>query len=120
MRILLADDQEPVRRALRLLLEQETHLEIGCEVAEAAGLRAAIMRYAPDIILLDWELPGLNVSDLLPLSTVNGRRPIMIAMSSHPEAQQAALDAGVAACINKGRPAADVLRAIRDALGREV
>lgn len=116
-RILLADDQESVRRALRLLLEQEASCTITGEVQDAAGLWAAVQRAAPDVILLDWELPGLEPNTLLPLQ-VNGENPIhIIAMSSRPEAQSAARAAGINACISKGKPAEELLATIYKVIG---
>lgn len=119
MRILLADDQEVVRRALRLLLEQETNCIIVGEVQDADELRAAVRRGSPDLILLDWELPGLETDRLLPVANGEGTLIRVIAMSSRPEAQTAARSAGVDACISKGRPAEEVLAAIYTVVGDE-
>lgn len=117
MRILLADDQEAVRRALRLLLEQVASYIIIGEVQNAAELMAAVRRDSPDVVLLDWELPGLQVKGLLPLADKEGAPVRVIAMSSRPEAQAAARAAGVDACISKGKPAEEVLATIHRAVG---
>ena len=111
-RILLADDQEAVRRALRLLLEQVTDCTVVGEVAHAGGLARAVRRGAPDLVLLDWELPDLTADGLLPLAKGDGAPVAVIAMSSRPEARAAALAAGADGCISKGRPAEEVLAAI--------
>lgn len=118
-RILLADDQKAVRRALRLLLEQEESCTIAGEVQDAGGLLAAVESGAADLVLLDWELPGLEVARLLSLSNGKGARIRVIAMSSRPEAQAAALAAGVDACISKGKPAEEVLETIYRVVGDE-
>ena len=112
MRILLADDQAAVRRALRLLLEQESGCTISGEVQDASGLTAAIAHNPPDIVLLDWELPGLEAEELLPIANGEGATIQVIAMSSRPESHAAALSAGVDACISKGKPAEEVLAAV--------
>lgn len=116
-RVLLADDQKAVRRALRLLLEQEGNCIITGEVQDAGGLLAAVKNGSSDVVLLDWELPGLEIGDLLSLSNGEGAPVRVIAMSSRPEAQAAALSVGVDACISKGKPAEEVLAAINKVLG---
>ena len=58
MRVLLADDQAWLRSAVRLLLEQEPDIEVVGEAAEANVLLSIIDAVAPDLLLLDWELPG--------------------------------------------------------------
>ena len=59
MRILLADDQDRVRYALRVLLAQQPGLEVVAEVFNAADMLAQLTAACPDLALLDWELPGL-------------------------------------------------------------
>jgi DNA-binding NarL/FixJ family response regulator len=60
MRVLLADDEPKVRDALRLILEQLKEVEIVGDAADAAGLLEKMRECHPDLLLLDWELPGLN------------------------------------------------------------
>ena len=67
MRVLLADDHPRVRSALRLILEQEPNFQVVGETADATGLLLAVNEKAPDLVLLDWELPGLPVAQLLRL-----------------------------------------------------
>jgi DNA-binding NarL/FixJ family response regulator len=64
MRILLVDDQSKIRSALRLLLEQEEGMTVVGEVAKAEDLLAQAEATWPDVVLLDWELPGIRMADL--------------------------------------------------------
>lgn len=115
-RILLADDQETVRRALRLFLEQQAPYTIAGEAQDARSLVAAVQRSAPDVVLLDWELPGFEAAHLLPLTSGQGVPVRVIAMSSRPEAQAAARSAGVAGCVSKGKPAEALLATLNQVL----
>jgi DNA-binding NarL/FixJ family response regulator len=63
MRVFLADDQAKVRAALRLLLEQEPGLSVVGEVTEAKDLLVQVQVTQPDVVLLDWELPGLRATE---------------------------------------------------------
>lgn len=60
MRVLLADDEPKVRAALRLILEQLKKVEIIEEVIDANELADRLKSGSPDLLLLDWELPGLQ------------------------------------------------------------
>ena len=60
MRVLLADDEPKVRSALRLILEQLKEVESVDEVTDARALAEQIKQMPPDLLLVDWELPGLH------------------------------------------------------------
>ena len=111
MRILLADDQQQVRSALRFLLDQETGVSIVAEALDAQELVAQITTTSPDLVLLDWELPGLDDGTLSVLREI---RPALcvIALSGRPEAREAALAAGVDAFVSKVGPPERLLAAI--------
>ena len=113
MHVLLADDQTKVRSALRLLLEQEPGFVVVGEAADATGLLQAVAEKAPDVVLLDWELPGLSAVQLLRLLQYERPSLRVIAMSSRPEACQAALDAGIGAFASKSEPPERLLTIIR-------
>jgi DNA-binding NarL/FixJ family response regulator len=112
MRILVADDQMKVRSALRLLLEQETDLPVVGEAADATDLLLAVVEKAPDVVMLDWELPGLPATQLLHLLRHKQPSLKIIAMSGRPEARQAALEAGVVAFVSKSEPPEKMLAVI--------
>ncbi len=112
MRILLADDQPKVRSALRLLLEQEPEMSVVGEAAEVEDLLAQVEATQPDLVLLDWELPGLQAADLLPTLRSLHPRLKVIALSGRLEARQAALTAGAEAFVSKGDPPERLLAAV--------
>jgi len=113
MRILLADDQLSVRSALQFLLAEVPGLQIVGEAADATGLLQAVAQKQPDLLLLDWELPGLPVDQLLRLLWYERPSLKIIAMSSRPEAAQHALHAGVQGFLSKSESPERVLAHIR-------
>jgi DNA-binding NarL/FixJ family response regulator len=117
MRVLLADDQIRVRSALQLSLAQITPLHIVGEVADATSLLLAVAEKKPELLLLDWELPGLPPEQLLRLIWYERPSLKIIAMSSNPEAETEAVAAEVDAFISKTAPPDQVL-AIIEALLR--
>jgi DNA-binding NarL/FixJ family response regulator len=62
-RLLLADDHELVRRNLREIIEFKTDCVIVGEAVD--GLQAVILakQFAPDIVLVDISMPGLDGLD---------------------------------------------------------
>jgi len=103
MSILLAEDQSKVRFALRVLLEQQPGFEVLDEAVDLGDLFTRAKKAHPKIVLLSWELPGLN-SDCLSLLRKHSPDTAVIALSGRPEARQAALEAGVDAFVSKADP----------------
>ena len=117
MRVLLADDQAWLRSAVRLLLEQEQDIEIVGEAAESSVLLSITKAVHPDVLLLDWELPGVHSScGELVLRRLRTTCPevITIVMSGRPEAGPIALEAGADRFVSKADPPEALLSAIRD------
>ena len=112
MRILLADDQPKVRLALRALLEQQPGLKVVGEAVNADDLLTQTEESCPDLVLLDWELPGPAAVDLL--SDLRSACPdlVVIALSGRVTAGRAALAAGADAFVSKGDPPERLLAAI--------
>ncbi|MEW2221708.1 response regulator transcription factor [Streptomyces sp. NPDC006990] len=64
-RVLIADDQEMVRRSMRRILEQQADIEVVGEAADGAEALEAAIRLRPDVALLDVRMPradGLEVT----------------------------------------------------------
>jgi DNA-binding NarL/FixJ family response regulator len=114
MRILLADDQPKVRFALRTLLERKLGFEIVGEAGDFREMWQQVKVSCPDLLLLDWELPGPKVLDLM--SALHAICPDLqvIVLSGHPEMRQAAMEAGVDAFVCKCDPPESLLAAIED------
>ena len=117
MRVLIADDQAKVRSALRLLLEHQPDVEILGEAVDTTGLLDWVKAVCPDVVLLDWELPGLPIAALLPLLCRSCPALQVIALSSRPQVRQEALDAGADAFVSKGDPPERLLTAVERVTG---
>ena len=111
-RILLADDQPGVRFALRVLLERQPGMLVVGEAWDGAGLLAAAQAANPNLVLLDWELPGMDAARVL--AALRMARPDLqvIALSGRPEARKVALAEGANAFVSKSDPPENLLAAI--------
>lgn len=112
MRIMLADNRRKVRFALRALLEQQAGLEVIGEAVDAQYLLAQVEEDCPDVVLLDWELPGMAPADLMSALRRECADVLVVALSGRVSARQAALSAGVDAFVSKGDPPERLLSAI--------
>ena len=112
MRILLADEQTRVRLALQILLSHEPGVTVVGDVAEATDLLAQIRTTRPDLVLLDWGLPGLaTIGSLSALHTACPNLSVIV-LSGRPEARQMALAAGADEFVSKIDPPEKLLAAI--------
>jgi len=60
IRLLLADDQELIRRALAVVLDLEDDFEVVASVGRGDEVAAAARTHQPDVALLDIEMPGID------------------------------------------------------------
>ena len=112
MRILLADDAAKVRFALRVLLERRRGFRVIGEAIDAGELMALSKAIEPDMVLLDWELPGFGSPLTLLALRVHCPQTKVVALSSKPESEKEALKAGVDAFISKTAPPGYVLKVL--------
>lgn len=113
MRVLVADDEMNVRSALKLLLEQEADIAVTAEVASYNELASQLKNTRPDLVLLDWELPGETGRDCL--ATLHRDYPdtFVVVLSSRPDMRKRALSGGASAFVSKEEPPERLLSVIR-------
>lgn len=114
MRILIADAQPRVRFALRVLLERQPDLEVVGEAVDAQSLLSLLKTFCPDMVLLGWELPGMDMEHLIPSLRSGCPDSIVIALSGRLEAHRAAKVIGADAFVSKASPPDQLLDAIAD------
>ena len=114
MRILLADDNPAMRSALALLLETRLNAQIVGESYSMENLLASLQLKHPDIVILDWELPGAPETDrvavlheLLPALKV-------VIISSQPEIAQQSLAVHADAYISRSEPPEQMVQVLRE------
>jgi two-component system LytT family response regulator len=92
LRAVLADDEPPALATLRLLLAGDPEIEVVAECTTGPEAAEAIRREAPDLVLLDVQMPGatgLEVAEAL--SRVDGPRIIFV--TAHAQHALRAFDA---------------------------
>ena len=115
IRIILADDQALVRGGLPALLALEPDIEVVAEVGRGDELADAVARLAPDVCVVDIEMPG---GDGI---TATGRireahphvRVLIVTTFGRPGYVSRALEAGAGGFLVKDTPARELAEAVR-------
>lgn len=113
MKILIADDQPSVCSAIRLLLEQEPKVSRMDEATNVHALLECAVKCIPDLLLLDWGLPGGTPEALLPALRCLNPDIYIIVLDSKPQTGQEALEAGANEFVSKNDPPERLLAAVR-------
>ena len=94
MRIFIADCQPHIRSALRILLEEDGRFEISGEAECPESMLAQVCLQPPDVILLDWNLPGLHLQRLLATLSAHCPSTRILVTSLDPQQERAVLSSG--------------------------
>jgi DNA-binding NarL/FixJ family response regulator len=102
MKIVIVDDDKAIRALLRAICEGEGH-EVVAEFGDGLVLLEYVTNHRPDLVCLDFELPGADGLELLVQLdvTANNVDVVMISGSSDPELKGHAADLGAAGFIQK-------------------
>jgi DNA-binding NarL/FixJ family response regulator len=102
MRIILADQHAQPLWALKTLLEEQPEFDLIGEVVDAQGLLTLAEEQPPDLILVDCELLGSPIKDLIARLHALKPTPVIIVMSSELERSRVVLKGGADAFVSKG------------------
>jgi DNA-binding NarL/FixJ family response regulator len=102
MRILLADSHPQALWALKTFLEEQPELKLVGEALDARELMRLADEHPADLILMDRELHGSHIRELIASLHALEPRPIVIVMSCETEYSRFVLKAGADACMSKG------------------
>ena len=114
MRILIADDNEWVRRGVMNILAPESQWEVCGEAKDGAETIQRAAELAPDLILLDVSMPGLNGLDVARLLREKVPAAKILIMSQHDPVilLPRAIEAGAHACVDKSHLSTELLPTI--------
>lgn len=118
MRVVLASQDRNLRLALQLYLDAEPGLLVVGAVGEAASLRGLLQSSRPDLVILDWGLPGYALIPLLAEAKRPSPSPQIIVLGSDEGIRQQALAAGADAFVLSGDLPGELLAAIRQSYAR--
>jgi DNA-binding NarL/FixJ family response regulator len=115
IRILLVEDNDVFRQALELLLGMQEGLEVVGAVAEGTSVVAAATELRPDVVVMDFRLPGMDgveatraLKAALPEIAV-----VCLTASASPRELEALEAAGAGVCLRKDQELDEIVAAIR-------
>ncbi len=114
-RILLIDDHAIMRQGLRRLLEREADMEVVAEAANGQDGLRLVRQHAPDVVVMDVAMPGLNGVDATKEILAEAPHTKVIGLSMHVDKQFVIgmLRAGASGYIPKDCTFEDLVRGIR-------
>jgi len=115
VRILLGDDHSLILEGVRRLLE--CHYDVVGSVADGKALVNAVLRLAPDLVVLDVHMPILNGIDAAReiKRALPGTKLVFLSMHSNAIYVRKAFDAGASAYVLKSGASEELLIAIEAA-----
>jgi DNA-binding NarL/FixJ family response regulator len=117
VRVLLVEDNEVYRSTLELLLDGRDGIQIVGSVADGRDAAAAAERLDPDVVLMDFRLPGLDGAQAT--AAVREGTPSTAILCLTAEAtdadREAVLAAGAVGLIEKGSSIDDLVKAVHAA-----
>ena len=114
LRILLVDDHQIFREALRSLLEKTSNIHVVGEAGDGQLALKLAHELSPDIVCLDIGMPGINGVETAKTFSIRFPKIRIIALSTHTDRVYVMdmLKAGVSAYVTKAEGGKELLRAI--------
>lgn len=114
MRIVIVDDNQAILKVLSALLESQGH-QVVATLKDGADLETCIRSHVPDLICLDYVLPGRNGLELLIelQSTAPDVDVVLITGSNDAELQGKAADVGACGFLHKPFSQAQIIEEVR-------
>lgn len=115
IRVLVVDDHPVVADGVRLLLREETGIEVIGSASDAATATRLVQRDRPHVVLLDLHLPDALASEMVGRLREVAPDARIVVFTAHRDhaALGPTLDAGVDGCLLKDAGATDLASAVR-------
>ncbi len=117
IRVAIADDQPLVRSGLRMILEGEPDLEVCGEAGDGAEAVALVAAEAPDVLMLDVQMPGVDGLTAMEEIAASGAatRVLMLTTFDLDEYVYRAMRLGASGFLLKDMVGEDIVSAVRQA-----
>jgi DNA-binding NarL/FixJ family response regulator len=103
MRVLIADDQDFIRRGLRDVLSEEKDIEVCAEAIDGKDALAKSLEFRPDVVIMDIMMPKMDGIDAMRLirEALPDAKIVSLSLYDVPEMADEVEQAGAAAFVSK-------------------
>src|SRR3954451_5454367 len=117
IRVVLVEDNDVFREALELLLALRGEIEVVATVADGADAARVVAEVRPDVVLMDYRLPGLDgVQATRALrEACPGTAVVRLTASANPREREALVEAGAVDCLQKDDGLDAIIAAVHNA-----
>ena len=115
--VVLVEDNDVFREALELLLGLRPEMRVIASVADGADAAPVVAELCPDVVLMDYRLPGLDgvQATRAVLAACPETAVVCLTASANPREREALMEAGAVGCLEKDEGLDAIVQAIRDA-----
>ncbi|MEV6342849.1 response regulator transcription factor [Actinoplanes sp. NPDC051851] len=113
IRIVVADDQELIRNAFAMILDNEADMTVVAEAADGAEAVAAVHEHAPDVLVLDIRMPVMDGIEATRRLSGGSVRVLMLTTFGQDDYVYDALRAGASGFLLKDVRRAELVHAVR-------
>jgi DNA-binding NarL/FixJ family response regulator len=115
VRLVLVDDEPMVVAHLRTILGSAGDIEVVGDASDGAEAVEAVLRYRPDVVLMDLRMPGVDGLTAIARITALPDPPAVVALTTFDADTYVlrALRAGAAGFVLKSIPPADLVGVVR-------
>jgi DNA-binding NarL/FixJ family response regulator len=120
VRVALVEDNDVFREALEMLLGLQPGLDVVASAADGNDAVALCREHSPDVVLMDYRLPGLDgvQATRLLLEACPEVAVVCLTASANLREVDALYAAGAVACLTKDEPLDDIVAAIHRAAAK--
>lgn len=116
LRVLVVDDESLIRRALTVFVSEADDIEVVGEAANGADALTAVESLAPDVVLMDSQMPVMGGAEATRIITRDHPATKVLALTTFGslEAILPMLQAGAGGYLLKDSEPGDIVAALRD------
>ena len=122
LRIMLADDHPMMRQGLRMMIDQESDMQVVAEAKDGAEAIAQFRLHRPDATLMDLSMPQIDgLAAIRILHDISPAARIVVLTTFPGDARVShALSVGATSYLLKTAASAEIITALRDAVGGHI